>query len=169
MRRAIIAIAIAAAALAGAVGCSSGGGSDITLPHASCGNATSHSLSATTQFFAADRGALTCFTAAARTCKAVSLGVTEMGVDTGTDYVFAIASGGTPGYCVVNGYSQYYSAMDIGGLYTLSPQGGWVMPISTFRCSETAVTSQGVTLACQGPVQDETVLIPAAVSKHPGT
>jgi hypothetical protein len=41
--------------------------------------------------------------------------------------------------------------------------------MSIFQCYEMAVTSQGVRLSCAGPVQDEIVLIPAAVSTHPGT
>ena len=153
MRRAIIAIALAAAALAGAAGCSSGG-SNMTLPHASCGYAFGD-LSATTQFYTADRGALTCFTAAARTCKAAGLSVGQKG-DAGTDYVFVITSGGTPGHCAVTEYSQRYADVQVAA-------------VNTFQCYEVAVTSQGVTLTCKDPVQDETVLIPAAVSKPPGT
>ena len=79
-----------------------------------------------------------------------------MSVDTGTHYVFAITSG-TPEDCAVTEYSQ--SWVDV-----------QVAAINTFQCYEMAVTSQGVTLSCAGPVGDEPVLIPAVVSKpHPGT
>jgi len=98
----------------------------------------------------ADRGALTCFTAAAKTCTAAGLHVTEMGVDIGTRWVFAIVSGGTPGRCVVTSYSQHYSARAIGGIQV----------VKTASCQETAVTSKGVTLSCPGQV----IMIPAAVS-----
>jgi hypothetical protein len=157
MRRAIIAIALAVVAPAGATGCSSSADSSsgsITLPHASCGQADGYNLGAKTQLVTAYRGALTCFTTAARTCKAVGLGVRQRGTDTGTLYVFAIASSGTPGYCTVTEYKQRYSAIAIGD-----------QAVSTFHCFETAVTSQGVALACEGPAaQDDTVFIPATLN-----
>jgi hypothetical protein len=179
------AVAAAAAALAGIAGCAPSNGtgsisstgtgtgststgstggttSTLTLPHASCGAAITHDVSASTRLLRADRGALTCFTTAARACKAASLDVTQMGVDTGTDWVFAIASGGTPGRCTVIAYSQHYSATGIGGLFTQAPSGNWVQAVKTANCQETAVTSAGVTLNCQG----QAIEIPATVNVH---
>jgi len=47
-----------------------------------------------THALSADPGALTCFTAAARACRAASIQITEMGTDTGTTFVFSIALAG---------------------------------------------------------------------------
>lgn len=134
----------------------------LTLPQASCGSAVTHVLSASTQLLRADPGALTCFTTAARACKAAGLHVIVMGVDTGTRWVFAITSGGVPGRCAVTAYSQHYSATNIGGLFSKSP-GGWVQAVTSVTCQETAVTSKGVTLECPG----QAIMIPATVSAVP--
>ena len=65
------------------------------LPRPSCGSEVTHHLDGGTRLLGADPGALTCFSAAARKCRPASIEVTEMGVDTGTDYVFTIEPGGT--------------------------------------------------------------------------
>ena len=121
------------------------------LPKASCGSATTHGVNSDTQVLIADPGALNCFGAAARSCKSASVEVTDMGVDTGTTYVFIIEPGGTA--CQVTELSQYYSANG----------GGSTGPVSAVSCLKPAVTGTGVTLTCGG--QD--VLIPAAVSSRP--
>jgi hypothetical protein len=117
-------------------------------PPPSCGSAWTHFVNADTQFLGADRGALTCFNTAARECRPASIHVTEIGVDTGTYYVFTIKSGGAS--CQVTELSQYYSANG----------GGSQGPVTTTPCLRTAVTSGGVALSCGG--QD--VLIPAKVA-----
>jgi hypothetical protein len=118
------------------------------LPRASCGSATTHFLTSDTQVLSAKVGALTCFVRAARECRSASIGVTEMGVDTGTDYVFIIEPGKAP--CQVAEDSQGYSA-NFGGSQTA---------VSTVPCRRSAVTSSGVMLRCGG----RDVLIPAKVS-----
>ena len=121
------------------------------VPRPPCGSAQTHFLTGHTQFLAADPGALTCFVSAARECRSASLRVTEMGVDTGTNYVLTIEPGTTP--CQVTEDSRAYSA-NFGG-----SQGA----LSTVRCQRTAVTRAGVMLSCRG----RAVLIPARVSVPP--
>jgi hypothetical protein len=116
-------------------------------PPAACGSASTHAVSGQTHLLQADRGALTCFDTAARACKPASLHVTEIGVDTGTDYTFTIESGGPS--CRVTESSNFYSANG----------GGSTGPVTTTLCTRTAVTGAGVSLTCAG--QD--VLIPAKV------
>ena len=65
--------------------------------------------------------------------------MTELGVDTGTDYIFTIESGG----CTVPGRresSNFYSANF----------GGSTGPVTTTSCLRTAVTGRGVSLSCGG-------------------
>jgi hypothetical protein len=119
------------------------------LPRPSCGGSVTHGLSATTQILSADKGALNCFHVAARDCRTASIGVTEMGVDTGTNHVFAIEPGGKS--CAVTDLSQGYSA-NFGGSHS---------KIGTTQCTVATVTGGGVTLACGG----EKVLIPATVTR----
>jgi hypothetical protein len=119
------------------------------LPHASCGAAVTHGLNAATQVLSAGKGTLSCFHAAARYCKSASIAVTEMGVDTGTNHVFAIEPGGKG--CAVTELSQSYSANF----------GGSKGKIGSTPCTVTATGGGGVTLACAG----EKVLIPAAVTR----
>lgn len=118
------------------------------LPRPSCGSGVTHHLDGGTQLLGADPGALTCFSTAARGCRPASIEVTEMGVDTGTYYVFTIEPGGTA--CQVTELSQDYSANF----------GGSAGPVSAISCRRTAVSRRGVALRCGG--QD--VLIPAQVS-----
>jgi hypothetical protein len=121
-------------------------------PPASCGSTWTHSVSGQTQLLGADHGALPCFDAAVRACKPASLHVIDMGVDTGTDYVFTIegsTSQGAGASCRVTEASNFYSANG----------GGSTGPVTTTSCQRTAVTSAGVSLTCAG--QD--VLIPAKV------
>lgn len=118
------------------------------LARPTCGSASTHFLTGDTRLLRADPGALTCFVRAARECKSASLAVTEMGVDTGTSYVFIIEPGGPS--CQVTEQRQDYSA-NFGG-----SQGA----VTTVRCRQTAVTPAGVTLSCRG----RDVLIPAKVS-----
>src|SRR5215472_5306605 len=76
-----------------------------TLPDSSCGTAVTHDLGCVTQILSeSDAGALGCFSAAARGCKAASIGLTEMGIDSGASYVFAIRPGGSP--CQMTELSQ---------------------------------------------------------------
>jgi len=118
------------------------------LPKASCGQAATHQLSGATQFFQADKGALSCFAAAARQCQSASIAITEMGVDTGTEHVFAVAPGKAS--CAATEWSQGYSA-NFGG----SKQ----FKVVVTQCS--AVTKpDGVMLGCGG--QD--ILIPVTVT-----
>jgi hypothetical protein len=118
-----------------------------TLPNASCGSVITHRLDADTKVYT-DGEALTCFATAARGCKAASIGVTEMGTDTGTGHVFTIEPGGSP--CQVTEASQWYSANF----------GGSAGSVTSMPCRLTAVTGRGVMLDCAG--QD--VLIAASVS-----
>jgi hypothetical protein len=118
------------------------------MPQARCGSAVTHGVDGDTQLLSADPGALSCFSAAARVCKPGSIEVTEMGVDTGTDYVFTIEPGGTT--CRVTEVSQAYSA-NFGGSHGQA---------RTTPCRRTAVTGTGVTLSCDG----RDVFIPARVS-----
>jgi hypothetical protein len=118
------------------------------LPHASCGSASTHFLSSDTRILRADPGALACFVRAARECRSASLGVTELGVDTGTDYVFTIAPGGTS--CQVTEERQDYSANF----------GGSQDAVTTVPCRRTAVTGTGVALNCGG----RDVVVPRKVS-----
>jgi hypothetical protein len=118
------------------------------LPHPTCGSAITHFLTGHTQLLSADPAALSCFVKAARQCRSASLGVTEMGVDTGTDYLFAIKPGGTS--CKFTELSQYYSANF----------GGSRSKVSTVQCRRNAVTRAGVELRCAG----RDVLIPSKVS-----
>ena len=120
------------------------------LPRASCGSAATHFLTSHTQLLRADPGALTCFVTAARECRSASLGVTELGVDTGTDYLFIIEPRKTS--CQVTEQRQDYSA-NFGGSHDA---------VSTVPCRRTAVTPSGVALSCGG----RDVLIPAQLSAH---
>jgi len=108
------------------------------LPHVSCGSAATHDLYARTQLLSADRGALTCFHAAAKTCTAASIKVTDMGVDAGTDYAFVIMPGGRP--CQVTEFSQF--VIFTGEVHRSR--------VTTASCRVTAVTGRGVTLTCDG-------------------
>ena len=142
---AIAAIAAAAAAVAAAWPDSR---HPAALPHASCGSASTHFLTGRTRLLHADHGALACFITAARNCRPGSLGVTELGVDTGTRYVFAIEPGQAP--CRVSELRQGYSANF----------GGSQDAVSTVPCRRAAITRSGVTLTCG----HRDVLIPAKVS-----
>ena len=118
------------------------------LSRPSCGSALTHFLTSDTQLLHADPGALGCFVRAVRDCKHASLGVTAMGVDTGTDYVFTVQPGSAS--CRVIEQRQAYSA-NFGG-----SKGALV----AVPCRRIAVTRAGVTLSCRG----QRVLIPATVS-----
>jgi hypothetical protein len=133
------------AALAAVTSCSAG--RPAALPKASCGQATTHSLSPLTQVFGADTGALPCFATAARQCQSASIAITEMGVDTGTDYVFAILPS-KASRCQATEWSQYYSANS-------GSQGNVVVT----GCSATA-RPDGVLLGCDG----QSFLIPLTVT-----
>jgi len=132
-------------ALVAMIGCSSG--QPATLPQASCGQATTHDLSPLTQVFQADSGALSCFATAVRRCASASIAITEMGVDTGTNHVFAVVPGKAP--CQATEWSQYYSANG----------GGSRGNIVVTGCSATP-RPDGVLLGCAG--QD--ILIPVTVT-----
>jgi hypothetical protein len=118
------------------------------LPQANCGSVVTHFLTSDTRILSADRGALTCFVSAARTCRSASLRVTEMGVDAGTDFVFSVEPGKTP--CQVIEQRQDYSA-NFGG-----SQGA----VTTVQCRRATVTTSGLMLRCG----DREELIPTAVS-----
>jgi hypothetical protein len=72
-----------------------------------------------------------------------------MGVDTGTNYVFAIDHGRTP--CQATELSQSYSANS----------GGAHGAVDSVPCRLAAVTGAGVTLSCA----DRDVLIPTRVTQ----
>jgi len=118
------------------------------LPRASCGEAGTHELSSTTQFFRAGKGTLSCFATAVRQCQSASIAITEMGVDTGTKYVFAVVSGKAP--CQATEWSQAYSA-NFGGSKHFK--------VVVTQCSATAGTD-GVKLGCGG----QNLLIPVTVT-----
>jgi hypothetical protein len=147
LARAGAGVGVAAVLAMTAAGCSAGGSA--ALPRASCGTATTHELTAATQLLSADKGSLSCFEAAAQHCRAASLAVTEMGTDTGTNYVFAVQPGGAG--CPVTELSQAYSA-NFGG-----SQG----TVTTTQCRVARVTAAGVTLGWAG----QSVLIPAQVTR----
>src|SRR6266568_6022214 len=98
MRRVIIWAVVPAAVAAGIYACSAATSSP-ALPQASCGMAHMWGLSASTQLpgwaNGADKAALNCFAAAARKCQHAGIHIGEQGVDTFTDEVFIIDSGGT--------------------------------------------------------------------------
>jgi hypothetical protein len=122
------------------------------LPQATCGSAATHFLDAQTQLLAADHGALTCFHTAAVSCRSASIKVVDIGVDTGTDYVFVIEPGGLP--CQVTELRQAFSA-NFGGSHGR---------VSRVSCRRLAAAASGVDLSCEG----QRVLIPAKVS-HAGS
>jgi hypothetical protein len=136
----------------GGSGSASPGGQQSAMPPvASCGRAVTHGLNSDTQMLSSDKGALTCFQKAAKTCTAASLGVTVMGVDTGTSDVLAIDPAGTSGSrCQVTWWHQAYSANN----------GGSAGKVGSTPCQLGTVTSAGVTLSCAG----RTLLIPAVVA-----
>jgi hypothetical protein len=148
---------VAAAAGTALTACSAGGrpaaaatpATRPVLPRATCGKAVTHGLSGRTQVLSADKGALTCFAAAVRHCASASIAITEMGVDTGTNRVFAVGHGTTP--CRVTELSQYYSANG----------GGTNGPVTTASCRPASVTGAGVMLRCG--TQD--LLVPASVTR----
>jgi hypothetical protein len=118
------------------------------LPQASCGEAGTHELSGATQFFRADKGALSCFATAVRQCQSASIAITEMGVDTGTKYVFAVVPGNSR--CQATEFSQRYSA-NVGGSQKFK--------IAVTPCSA-AAGSAGVKLDCGR----QNLLIPTTVT-----
>jgi hypothetical protein len=118
------------------------------LPQATCGKATTHDLSRVTEVFQADKGALPCFATAARQCQSASIAITEMGIDTGTSYVFAVVPGKTP--CQATEWSQYYSA-NFGSSKKYK--------VVVTPCSATA-GPDGVLLGCGG----QRLLIPGKVT-----
>lgn len=122
--------------------------SPTALPQASCGGAGTHELSSTTRFFRADKGTLSCFATAVRQCHSASIAITEMGVDTGTRYVFAVVPGKAP--CQATEWSQAYSA-SFGGSKKFKVV---VMPCSA------AVGTDGVLLGCGS----QHLLIPVTVT-----
>jgi hypothetical protein len=131
-------------------GCATGGGvshHQAAMPPASCGIVATHQFTSETELLSASPGALACFFGAARDCKTASIHVTEMGVDTGTQYVLALQPGRTP--CQVTEYSQDYSANF----------GGSEGPVAMTSCDQVALTRGGLTLRC-GSVD---YLIPATV------
>jgi hypothetical protein len=150
------AVAVVAAALGTTVtGCAAAAGSvadkplatgqPTALPRAVCGVASTHALSDATQILYAGKGALTCFDAAARQCRTASIEVTEMGVDTGTNHVFAITAGARP--CQVTELSQPYSANG----------GGSTGTVGSVSCRLRSATNAGVLLSCAG----QELMIPA--------
>ena len=120
------------------------------LPKASCGSATTHRADNHTVIITADPGALTCFDAAAHSCRPASIQLVEMGVDAGTTYVFRIEHGSAT--CLVTELSQGYSANF----------GGHTGQVDTATCHMTVATGTGVTLACSGG----DVLIPAFIIEN---
>jgi hypothetical protein len=132
----------------GVTACSADG-PPAALPKATCGGAVTHALNAGTQVLSADKGSLNCFDSAMRHCRAASIAITEMGVDTGTDYVFEIAPGGAG--CPVTELSQSYSANF----------GGSTGAVTSAQCRLAGMTSAGSELSCAGG----DVLIPSAAAQ----
>jgi hypothetical protein len=98
------------------------------LPAASCGQwAMPGQLPGTP-------GAAQCFAAAARTCAAAGVRVHWQGAESGTDWVYVIRAGGTPGRCQVTAYSQVRS---------IGPPGR----VKTAAC-QASVTDAGVAISC---------------------
>jgi hypothetical protein len=147
-RAAIVICAVIAAVIGVAAASLRGSPHQATLPRASCGSALTHFLTADTHMLAARSGALPCFIKAARECRSASLRVTEMGVDTGTVYVFTLKPGRTS--CHVTELRQDYSANF----------GGSKGAVISVPCHLTAVTRRGAMLRCAG----QRVLIPGTVS-----
>lgn len=157
LARGLAVAGVLSVALAAMTGCSAHGPAGPTvhpqtvppkaLPKASCGEAGTHELSGSTQFFRADKGALSCFATAVRHCQSASIAITEMGTDTGTDFVFAVVPG--QARCQATKWSQDYSA-NFGG-----SQG----KVAVTGCSATAGPN-GVLLGCGG----QSLLIPATVA-----
>jgi hypothetical protein len=147
-RTAIVICAVIVAVVGVAAASLRASGHRTALPRPTCGSAVTHFLTADTHVLSARRGALACFIKAARACRSASIGVTAMGVDTGTSYVFRIEPGATS--CRVAELRQDYSANF----------GGSKGAVISVPCRLTAVTGRGVTLRCAG----HRVLIPARVS-----
>jgi hypothetical protein len=152
-RTQIIVVICCAAAVAGGVALAANWRSDHELPDASCGSAVTHGLNDNTNILTAGPNTLGCFDAAARDCTSASIEVTDMGVDTGTDYVFRIEPGGP--VCHALELSQFYSANF----------GGSKGQVNSRTCDGLAVTDRGVTLSCGGQV----VFIPATIDGQPTT
>ena len=151
-----VVLAAGVAACASPGGSTPGGGGHPTkspgtpvtaLPKASCGSTLTHGLNGSTQLLRSDKGALTCFHTAAKSCKAAGLAVTEMGVDTGTNEVIIIEPSGSG--CRVTLWHQAYSANG----------GGSTGAVGSTQCTIRAVTGTDVTLSCAG----QKLLIPATV------
>jgi hypothetical protein len=79
-------------------------------------------------------GAAQCFAAAARTCAVAGVRVHWQGTESGTDDVYVIRAGGTPGRCQVTAYSQVRS---------IGPPGR----VETGAC-QASVTDAGVEISC---------------------
>ena len=120
-----------------------------TLPQASCGAFITHDLGSSTTALTADRGALRCFSAAARRCVPASIEIVAMGVDSGTNYVVTLRPN-SPN-CQASELRQDYGWT--GGSLSTGP-------ITAASCRLATVSGRGVTLGCGS--QD--VLIPAAVT-----
>lgn len=149
LEKVAIGICAATVALAPALaGCGSASPA-ATMPHATCGTVVTHLLSADTQLLSASPGALNCFGAAVRDCKRASIHVTEMGVDSGTQYVFVTESGSP---CRITEFSQDYSANF----------GGSEGPVVTTTCRTVVLVDSGTALHCSG----HAYLIPATVSNR---
>jgi len=145
----LITAVCAAAVIAGEVlaGCGNSHGA-VMLPQVSCGSAATHALNDRTQLLSASPGALPCFDAAARKCRAASISVVAMGVDAGTHYVFMIKPGTDP--CQITERSQFYLVS--GGMRR--------GPVITRHCRVGAVTARGVSLSCDG---QPPLLVPVTV------
>lgn len=144
-------VMIGGCALVAACGCGVIGWSvshhQAAMPHATCGTVITHQFTSDTELLSASPGALGCFFGAVHDCKSASIGVTEMGVDGGSDYVLAIDPGSRP--CQLTEFSQSYTANF----------GGHESQVTTIGCRVVALTGRGVTLTCNGGQ----VLLPAAV------
>lgn len=120
-----------------------------TLPRATCGAFVTHDLGSSTTALSADRGALHCFSAAARRCVPASIKIVAMGVDSGTDYVVTLRPNSP--HCQASELWQDYGWT--GGSLSTGP-------ITAASCRLATVSGRGETLGCGS--QD--VLIPAAVT-----
>ena len=139
MRRGISGLAVVAAILIAVfvfhVSVGPGG-----LPRASCGNgeASIGGATLTGLLVSADSGKVVdCLVAGADACKTASIHVSTP-LNSGTDFVLQIDSGGAPPDCTVTRFSQTKSSAKHSS------------HVTTTHCGLSAVTSASVTISCPG-------------------
>jgi hypothetical protein len=124
----------------------------VTLPGVSCGSAVTRFQDGRAELQSANPGALGCFDAAVRHCRAARITVTVMAVDTGSHENFVVKP--RSGSCMVIEQSQFYSVS--GGIRR--------GPVRTARCQPVGTTTPGGTLNCNG----KTTVFPAGAATAAG-